>query len=76
MSLATGAGHMSEFLVFPQSVTVQTKNDDSEEAILRVVERAVDAVDTRIFEFCMTREDLQRLREDITTALSEEHVPE
>jgi hypothetical protein len=76
MSLATGAGHMSEFLVFPQSVTVQTKNDDSEAAILRVVERAVDAVDTRIFEFCMTREDLQRLREDITTALSEEHVPE
>jgi hypothetical protein len=67
---------MSEFLVFPQSVTVQTKNDDSEAAILRVVERAVDAVDTRIFEFCMTREDLQRLREDITTALSEEHVPE
>jgi hypothetical protein len=76
MSLATGAGHMSEFLVFPQSVTVQTKNDDSEAAILRVVERAVDAVDTRVFEFCMTREDLQRLREDITTALSEEHVPE
>ena len=67
---------MSEFLVFPQSVTVQTKNDDSEAAILRVVERAVDAVDTRIFEFSMTREDLQRLREDITTALSEEHVPE
>jgi len=67
---------MSEFLVFPQSVTVQTKNDDSEAAILRVVERAIDAVDTRIFEFCMTREDLQRLREDITTALSEEHVPE
>lgn len=67
---------MSEFLVFPQSVTVQTKNDDSEAAILRIVERAVDAVDTRIFEFCMTREDLQRLREDITTALSEEHVPE
>ena len=67
---------MSEFLVFPQSVTVQTKNDEPEAAILRVVERAVDAVDTRIFEFCMTREDLQRLREDITTALSEEHVPE
>ena len=67
---------MSEFLVFPQSVTVETKNDDSDAAILRVVERAVDAVDTRIFEFCMTREDLQRLREDITTALSEEHVPE
>jgi len=67
---------MSEFLVFPQSVTVQTKNDDSEAAILRVVERAVDAIDTRIFEFCMTREDLQRLREDITTALSKEHVPE
>ena len=67
---------MSEFLVFPQSVTVQTKNDEPEAAILRVVERAADAVDTRIFEFCMTREDLQRLREDITTALSEEHVPE
>ena len=67
---------MSEFLVFPQSVTVQTKNDDSEAAILRVIERAVDAVDTRIFEFCMTREDLQRLREDITTVLSKEHVPE
>jgi hypothetical protein len=76
MNLATGAGHMSEFLVFPQSVTVQTKNDDSEAAILRVTERAVDAVDARIFEFCMTREDLQRLREDITTVLSKEHVPE
>ena len=67
---------MSEFLVFPQSVTVQTKNDDSEAAILRVTERAVDAVGTRIFEFCMTREDLQRHREDITTVLSKEHVPE
>ena len=76
MNLATGAGHMSEFLVFPQSVTVQTKDDDSEAAILRVIERAVGAVDTRIFEFCMTREDLQRLREDITTVLSKEHVPE
>ena len=67
---------MSGFLVFPQSVTVQTKNDDSEAAILRVIERAVDVADTRIFEFCMTREDLQRLREDITTALSKERIPE
>jgi hypothetical protein len=75
MSLATGAGHMSGFLVFPQSVTVQTKNDDSEAAILRVIERAVDAADTRIFEFCITRDDLQRLREDITTALSKGRIP-
>ena len=67
---------MSGFLVFPQSVTVQTKNDDSEAAILRVVERPVDAADNRIFEFCMTREDLQRLREDITTALSKGRLPE
>jgi hypothetical protein len=75
MSLATEAGHMGGFLVFPQSVTVQTKNDDSEAAILRVIERAVDAADTRIFEFCITREDLQRLREDITTALSKGRIP-
>ncbi len=67
---------MSGFIIFPQSVTVQTKNNDSEAAILRVIERAVDAADTRIFEFCMTREDLQRLREDITTALSKERIPE
>ncbi len=67
---------MSGFLIFPQSVTVQTKNDNSEAAILRVVERAVDAVDTRIFEFCMKREDLQQLREDITAALSIGHIPE
>lgn len=67
---------MSGFLIFPQSVTVQTKSDDSEAAILRVVERAVDAVDTRIFEFCMKREDLQQLREDITAALSIGHIPE
>jgi len=66
---------MSGFLVFPQSVTVQTKNDDSEAAILRVIERAVDAADTRIFEFCITRDDLQRLREDITTALSKGRIP-
>jgi len=67
---------MSGFVLFPQSVTVQTKNDDSEAAILRVIERAVDAADTRIFEFCMTRENLQRLREDITIALSKGRVPE
>jgi len=67
---------MSGFVVFPQSVTVQTKNDDSEAAILRVIERAVEAADTRIFEFCMTRENLQRLREDITIALSKGRVPE
>ena len=67
---------MRQFLVFPQSVTVQTKNDDSEAAILRVIERAVDAADTRIFEICMTREDLQRLREDITTALLQGRIPE
>ncbi len=68
---------MSGFIIFPQSVTVQTKNNDSEAAILRVViERAVDAADARIFEFCITREDLQRLREDTTTALSKERIPE
>ena len=67
---------MSGFLIFPQSVTVQTKNDDSDAAILRVIERAVDVVETRIFEFCMKREDLQQLREDITAALSKGHVPE
>jgi len=67
---------MMRFLVFPQSVTVQIKNDDSEAAILRVIERAVDAADTRIFEICMTREDLERLRGDITTALLEGRIPE
>ncbi len=67
---------MTAFLVFPQSVTVQIKSDDSETATLRVVERAVDAADCRIFEFCMTREGLQRLREDITTALSKGRLPE
>ena len=67
---------MSGILVFPHAVTVQTKDDDSEAAILRVIERAVDAADNRIFEFCLTREDLQRLREDITTALSRGRVPQ
>jgi len=67
---------MRGFLVFPQSVTVQTKNDASETAILRVMERAADAADTRIFEICMTRENLQRLRDDITAALSKERIPE
>jgi hypothetical protein len=71
-----GAGLMSGFLIFPQSVTVQTKNDDSEATIIQIIERAVDAVDTRIFEFCMKREDLQQLREDITAALSKGHLPE
>lgn len=67
---------MTVFLVFPQSVTVQIKSDDSEAATLRVIEQAVDTADTRIFEFCMTREDLQRLREDITTTLSEGRLPD
>ena len=67
---------MNGFLIFPQSVTVQTKNDDSETAIIRIVERTVNSVDTRIFEFCMKREDLYQLREDITATLSKGHVPE
>ncbi len=67
---------MRGFLVFPQSVTVQMKDDDSEAAILRVIERTVDAADTRMFEFCMTREDLQQLREDITIALLKGRTPE
>jgi hypothetical protein len=40
------------------------------------MERAADAADTRIFEICMTRENLQRLRDDITVALSKERIPE
>ena len=67
---------MRGFLVFPQSVTVQIKDDASEAAILRVTERAVDGADSRIFEFCMTRADLQRLREDITAALLKGRIPE
>ncbi len=67
---------MTVFLVFPQSVTVHVKSDDSEAATLRVMEQAVEDADARLFEFCMTREELQRLLQDITKALSEGRLPE
>ncbi len=67
---------MTAFLVFPQSVSVQIKSNDPEAAAFRVVEQAADAADARIFEFCMTGGDLQRLREDITTELSKGQLPE
>ena len=66
---------MTAFLIFPQSVSIQIKSDDPEAATLRVIEQPVEAADARTFEFCMTRVDLQRLREDITTVLTKERLP-
>lgn len=66
---------MAAFLIYPQSVSVHIKGDNSNAATLRVIERPVDAADARTFEFCMTCEDLQQLREDIATVLMRDRLP-
>jgi hypothetical protein len=66
---------MTAFLVFPRSVAVQGKSDDPETAILHIAEQATATASARTFEFCLTRDDLQRLRDDITVVLSKEHIP-
>ena len=67
---------MTAFLVFPQSVSVQARSDNSDAAILRVTEKPVIAARPRTFEFSFTREELQQLREDIANVLLEEQLPE
>jgi hypothetical protein len=67
---------MTSFLIFPQSVSVQIKSNNPEAAALLVVERAANPADTRMFEFRMTREELQQLRDDIAAALSKGRLPE
>jgi len=67
---------MTAFLVFPQSVSVQIKGSNPEVAALLVIERSANPADTRKFEFCMTRGELQQLRDDIATELSKERLPE
>lgn len=67
---------MTSFLVFPKSISVQVKSNNSEAAALLVIERAADAADTRIFELRMTRGTLQQLRDDIATELSKGRLPE
>lgn len=67
---------MTAFLVFPQSVSVQIKNNNPEATALLVIEQAADIADARTFEFCMSREALQRLKDDITTELSKGRLPE
>ena len=72
---AIGAGHMTAFLVFPQTISVQINSSNPEAATLVVVEKAAEAADARQFEFQLTRQDLQELRESITTELSKEQLP-
>jgi hypothetical protein len=67
---------MTSFLIFPQSVSIQIKSNNPEAAVLLVVERAANPADTRMFEFRMTREELQQLRDDIAAALSKGRLPE
>jgi hypothetical protein len=67
---------MTSFLVFPQSVSVQIKSNNPEAAALLVIERAANPADTRMFEFRMTRGELQKLRDDIATELSKGRLPE
>jgi hypothetical protein len=67
---------MMTLLVFPQSISVQVKSDEPEAATLHITEQTANAADARSYEFCVTRDDLQRLREDITTALSKGQLPE
>jgi len=67
---------MTSFLVFPQSVSVQIKSNNPEAAALLVIERAANPADTRMFEFRMTRGELQQLRDDIVTELSKGRLPE
>jgi hypothetical protein len=67
---------MTSFLVFPQSVSVQIGSNNPEEMALRVIERATNHPDTRVFEFRMTRGELLQLRDDIATELSKGQLPE
>ena len=67
---------MTSFLVFPQSVSVETESNNQEAATLRIIERAQNHADTRMFEFRMTREELLQLRDDIATELSKGQIPE
>jgi hypothetical protein len=74
--LPVGADLMTSFLVFPQSVSVQIESNNPEALALRVIERATNHADTRIFEFRMTRGELLQLRDEITTELSKGQLPE
>jgi hypothetical protein len=67
---------MTSFLVFPQSVSVQIESNSPEAVTFRVVERPTNDVDTRTFEFRMTRGELLQLRDDIAAELAKGHLPE
>ena len=67
---------MTSFVVFPQSVLVQIDSINPEAVALRVIERATNDADTRMFEIRMTRGELLQLRDDITTELSKGQLPE
>ncbi len=67
---------MTSFLVFPQSVSVQVESNNPEAVALRVIERATNHADTRMFELRMTRGELLQLRDDIATELSKGQLPE
>jgi hypothetical protein len=67
---------MTSFVVFPQSVSVQIESNNPEALALRIIERATNHADTRIFEFRMTRGELLQLRDEITTELSKGQLPE
>ena len=59
-----------------ESVSVQIKSNNPEAAALLVIERAANPADTRMFEFRMTRGELQQLRDDIATDLSKGRLHE
>ena len=61
---------MTPIFALPQSVSVQTASSSPAQAVLLVVERAVNPADTRTFEFPMNEQELRRLRDDIDVALS------
>jgi hypothetical protein len=71
-----GANLMMSVLVFPQSVSVQIESDNPEAVTLRVIERATNDADTRVFELRMMRGELLQLRDDIATELSKGQLPE
>jgi hypothetical protein len=66
---------MTAFLVFPQSISVQIKSNNPEAAALLVTEQAADVAEARMFEFCMSREALQRLKDDITIEYRKDGFP-
>ena len=67
---------MAAFLVFPQSVSVQIKSNSPETATLLVKEQGAHIADARMFEFRLSREALQQLKDDITSELSKGRLPE